>query len=48
MTDSVSVRRPSINDPTKLGSPQQISQTTVYGEVYYAVFDSYGRCREPY
>lgn len=32
VTDSVSVRRPSISDPTKLGSPQQISQTTCTGK----------------
>lgn len=32
VTDSVSVRRPSINDPTKLGSPKQISETTCTGK----------------
>jgi hypothetical protein len=32
VTDSVSVRRPSISDPTKLGNPQQISQTTCTGK----------------
>jgi hypothetical protein len=32
VTESVSVRRPTISDPTKLGSAQQISQTTCTGK----------------
>jgi hypothetical protein len=32
VTDSVSVRRPTISDATKLGNPQQISQTTCTGK----------------
>ena len=32
VTDSVSVRRPSISDPTKLGDSKQISQTTCSGK----------------